>query len=199
MEHKGDTCNRYRDDLLDCFHTRSLLFDVVLSPATCAGRDPRAPPHRAMHWYWTDEMDIQSIGSWFFVSSLMRLHRRPCCVATVAPALPSTSWHFLDRWHFVAAVVRGFLRKVVAQREVELPWRGRQPVGLLLRTRRLGLQVDVERPVGVELERHPRGDGVAVEDVHHVEVALVLRHGPGAVGRRELVFLETHHVRVGAV
>src|SRR5215510_6345668 len=48
MEHTGDTCNRYRDDLRDCFHTKSLLFDVVVSPATCAGRDPRAPPQRAM-------------------------------------------------------------------------------------------------------------------------------------------------------
>src|SRR4026208_664873 len=138
MEHKGDTCNRYRGDLLDCLHTMALLFDVA-------------------------------------------------------------SWHFLDRWHFVAAVVRGFLRKVVAQREVELPWRGRQPVGLFVRTRRLGLQVDVERPVGVELERHPRGDGVAVEAVHYVEVALVLRHGPGAVGGSELPWLETHRVLVGAV
>jgi hypothetical protein len=39
----------------------------------------------------------------------------------------TASWHFLDRWHLVAAVVRGCLRKVVAEREVELPRRGRQP------------------------------------------------------------------------
>jgi hypothetical protein len=39
MEHKGDTCNRYGDGLLDCFHMRFLLFEVVLSPVTFAGRD----------------------------------------------------------------------------------------------------------------------------------------------------------------
>ncbi len=90
--------------------------------------------------------------------------------------------------------------RIEAHREVERPLRRRQPVLLLVLARALVLEIEIERTVGIVLERHPAADREPVEAVGNLEtLRIVERDRPERLDRRRRALLEMQHVLAGAV
>ena len=103
------------------------------------------------------------------------------------PSAKAAKMHFYHRRQFVRAVEQCLPRLIGAHREVEHAGRrNRLPVRLLVRAGRVFLEINVERTIGVELQRHRREDSVAVERVLCVKVAAIGRDRPHIHLRRRI-------------
>src|SRR6185437_9830626 len=92
------------------------------------------------------------------------------------------------------------LRPVHAQHEDKIAGRGWKPVGFLVFTRRVLLNVEIGRAVRIFLQALTRAYRVSVERIVHKEVAAVV-HGerPEAFGGRQVALGEPHHIFICAI
>jgi hypothetical protein len=94
---------------------------------------------------------------------------------------------------------RGRLRRVKAHGQVEWSFRRRQPVGFLVLARAFVLEIEVERAVRVELERHPTADGETIKHIGHLKPFIVIESDrPESINRRKILLLKVNCYRLSA-
>jgi hypothetical protein len=92
------------------------------------------------------------------------------------------------------------LRGVKTHSQVERSLRRGKPVGFLVGTRTFILEIEVERAIRVDLERHPITNGKAIETIRNLKALIVVeRDRPKSIRWRGGALVEVDHVLVGAV
>src|ERR1700730_16758108 len=105
--------------------------------------------------------------------------------------------HFRDRRRVPFAGERLGFRGVQAHCQIEWSPRRGEPVGFHVLSGTLVLEIEIERAIGIMLERHPAAYREAVQDVADLQSLLIVKGDrPEGIDRRRSALLETDGVLV---